>query len=125
LEFRHQRNTKELLNSDRTHGTMNSGKYSYDYTPLFKFLLAKVGQLWDDVYSEAKSRLDREAPIFWLAALYPKNRKDIVRCGESSYYSGLFVDDDGFLQVVNPSAELTVRVAPFETLSFNGEVIHI
>jgi hypothetical protein len=73
-----------------------------DYTPLFKFLLSKIGLDWDAVHSEALSRLDREEPIFWLVASRPDDRKEYVRVGEASYYSGLYIDEDGRLQIVNP-----------------------
>ena len=74
-----------------------------DYTPLFRFLLSRVGQPWDETHSEAVARLDRPDPIFWLVARTPAERRDVVRVGESSYYSGLFVDDDGVLQRVDPA----------------------
>ncbi|RVT96575.1 hypothetical protein EOD41_19895 [Mucilaginibacter limnophilus] len=124
--FRHTRNTKEFQNNEATRMSMNSGQYGYDYTPLFKFLLSRVGQMWDDIYSEAKSRLDKDEPIFWMVALHEQDRKDIVRLDQSSYYSGLYVDDDGLLQMVNPhlaEEDLYERLAPYpgETLSFNGE----
>ena len=48
---------------------MHSGqRHGYDYTPLFKFLLSRAGKNWDDVYSEAISRLDQEEPIWWMVA---------------------------------------------------------
>ena len=58
------------------HGKQQRG---LDYTPLFKFLLKKVGSNWDDVYSEAVSRLDRPDPIFWLVAINENQKKDYVR----------------------------------------------
>jgi hypothetical protein len=123
-EFRYQRNTKEFLNNDSSHAPMNSGKYGYDYTPLFKFLLSKVGKKWDIIFGEVKSRLDKEEPIFWIVALHQHEKRDIVKCGESSYYSGLFVDDQGLLQIVNPEAGLDhIKVAWFEILSFNGKPV--
>ena len=73
-----------------------------DYTPLFRFLISKVGAKWDGVYSEAVARLDRADPIFWLVALRPDERRRYVLIGESSYYSGLYVDDAGLLQLVDP-----------------------
>jgi len=84
------------------HGKAHRGR---DYTPLFKFLLSKVGQPWNQVHSEAVSRLDREEPIFWLVALQESERRDYVRVSESSYYSGLYVDSQGLLQRVNPSLD--------------------
>lgn len=74
-----------------------------DYTPLFKFLLSKVGQRWDAVYSEASARLDKKEPIFWLVARSDAQRRDYVCTGEATYFSGLYVDDEGILRVVNPS----------------------
>ncbi len=74
-----------------------------DYTPLFRFLLSKVGQDWVAVHAEAVSRLDRPHPIFWLVARTEDEEREVVRVGESSYFSGLKVDDQGRLQRVNPA----------------------
>ncbi len=73
-----------------------------DYTPLFRFLLSKVGSEWDGVYGEAVARLDRPDPIFWLVARSEGERHAMVRIGESSYFSGLYVDDAGILRLVDP-----------------------
>lgn len=84
-------------------GAMAKGKQrGLDYTPLFRFLLSKVGQDWDAVHSEAVARLDRPDPIFWLVARTEDDRKPFVRIGESSYYSGLYVDDDNRLALTAP-----------------------
>ncbi|WP_244657907.1 hypothetical protein [Pseudomonas fluorescens] len=77
-------------------------RHGFDYTPLFRFLLAKVGQPWDKVFSEANARLDRPEPVFWMVALHENDKDEYVRIGESSYYSGLWVDEAGLLQKVNP-----------------------
>ncbi|MDP1183677.1 hypothetical protein Q6285_30915, partial [Klebsiella pneumoniae] len=63
-----------------------------DYTPLFRFLLSRVGQDWDEVYSEAVARLDLKDPIFWMVALREMDEQDYIRAGEASYFSGLKVD---------------------------------
>ncbi len=82
---------------------MHSGqRHGYDYTPLFKFLLSRVGKNWDDVYFEAVSRLDQEAPIWWMVAPDLSARQQVFRSGESSYFSGLYVDDQTVLAVVDP-----------------------
>lgn len=81
------------------HGKHRHGR---DYTPLFRFLQARVGGQWDVVYAEAKARLDTTEPIFWIVARTELERREVVRLGESSYFSGLFVDDHGLLQRVNP-----------------------
>lgn len=63
-----------------------------DYTPLFRFLLSKVGQDWDAVYSEAVSRLDTPAPIFWMVAEHEADQEAVVRLGENAYFSGLLIN---------------------------------
>ena len=102
-DYRDQRNTKKGAHSDAKRSSMHAKQHrGRDYTPLFKFLLAHVGKPWNEVHSEAVSRLDRADPIFWLVALTECDREEFVRVGESSYYSGLYVDDNGLLQRVNP-----------------------
>lgn len=122
-EYRLQRHTKAEITSDVSRGSMHGTRRNgLDYTPLFRFLLSRVGERWDDVYREAVSRLDRPEPVFWMVALRESERQAYVRTGEASYFSGLFVDDQGLLTVVAP--ELTVEnMATFCrccTHSFNG-----
>ncbi|HEX8697420.1 MAG TPA: hypothetical protein VF815_01155 [Myxococcaceae bacterium] len=122
-DFRHERNTKQLKDSDAIRGRMHGrNDRGLDYTPLFKFLLSSVGRNWDEVYREAVARLDREEPIFWLVALQEKDRQPFVRMGESTYYSGLFVDDANLLQVVDPSVTVETMVPSCGccTHTFNG-----
>jgi hypothetical protein len=123
-DFKDSRNSKrETL--EQVKGTMFGTKErGLDYTPLFKFLLSKVGSNWNDVFSEAKSRLDKQEPIFWIVALHEENKKDYVRIGESTYFSGLFVDNNGVLQLVNPDLK-AVDMKPFCdccTHTFNGKI---
>lgn len=93
-----------------------------DYTPLFKFLLSKVGSSWDEIHSEAVSRLDKEDPIFWLVARDYASAKEVVRVGENSYFNGLYIDDNGTLCVVNPelSEESLAPQCKCCTHTFNG-----
>lgn len=122
-DFREVRNTKAQKNFDGNRQSMHGKQHrGLDYTPLFRFLLSKVGTEWDAVFSEAVARLDRTEPIFWLVARSELERKDCVRVGESTYYSGLYVDENGLLQKVNPD----FSVADLEpscrccTHTFNG-----
>lgn len=102
-DYRDQRNTKREAPFDAKRSSMHGKEHrGRDYTPLFKFLLSHVGKPWNEVHSEAVSRLDRVEPIFWLVALTESDRCEFVRVGESSYYSGLYVDDSGLLRQVNP-----------------------
>jgi hypothetical protein len=81
------------------HGKIRRGR---DYTPLFRFLLSKVGEPWGEIFAEAKARLDTTEPVFWLVARSEPERSDFVRTGESSYFSGMYIDTDNRLQLVNP-----------------------
>lgn len=92
-----------------------------DYTPLFKFLLSKVGQDWDKVHSEAVSRLDRNTEaISWI--LDPS--RDFFRV-ENAYFNTLKVDENNLLQKVNPTLSVTDFAPDCHccTHSFNGKAI--
>lgn len=121
-EFRHSRHTKK----DTKRGMGGKKQRGVDYTPLFKFLLSKVGQNWDSVYSEAISRLDKKDPIFWMVYTnLNAEMKDSFRAGESSQYSCLFVDDNNILQLVNPNLSINDFKPSCHccTHTFNGKVI--
>ena len=122
-EFRHDRKGTRSWDDERTHFRM-SGKTrrGLDYTPLFRFLLSKVGQDWTETHREAKSRLDREDPIYWLVAQHEQDKREFVCVGESTYFSGLYIDANNLLQVVNPSLDAS-SLAPHCkccTHTFNG-----
>ncbi len=123
-DFRHDRHTTrgaELTAGGRgsMHGTVQRG---LDYTPLFRFLLSRVGEPWTDVHREAVARLDREEPIYWMVALRVDDRRDTILVGERTFFSGLYVDDEGVLRIVNPA----LRASDLEPLcaccthTFNG-----
>lgn len=105
-DYRHDRNSKrekQNVAEEVARGSMRADKRrGLDYTPLFRFLLSKVGKDWAAVHAEAVDRLDRDEPIWWLVARAPDERKPFVCIGEASYYSGLYIDDDGKLAVVAP-----------------------
>lgn len=123
--YRHERNTKAEIKSEALRGKMHGTKlHGYDYTPLFRFLLSRVGGSWDEIYSEAVSRLDRPEPIFWMVAIHEDDRKDIVRLGESSYFNGLYVDEQKRLNIVNPDLKGEEMTPSCQccTHTFNGFV---
>lgn len=123
-DFSDTRNSKKET-VQQVKGTMFSDKLrGLDYTPLFRFLLSKVGSDWNEVFSEATSRLDRQDPIFWIVALHEDKKKDYVRIGESAYFSGLFVDDNNVLQLVNPNLKASEMTPTCTccTHTFNGKV---
>lgn len=122
-DYRHERNTKQESRSESTRQSMHGKKRrGLDYTPLFRFLLSKVGAEWDGVFSEAVSRLDRPDPIFWLVALREQDRKEYICIGESTYFSGLYVDTEGYLRVVNPDLRIENMTPSCRccTHTFNG-----
>lgn len=122
-DFREERSSKSSLKAEATHlGMHGKTRRGLDYTPLFRFLLSKVGANWNEVHAEAVSRLDRPDPIFWLVALRPEDEQEYVRTGEATYFSGLRVDEHGKLQVVNPSLGPTSLAPQCKccTHTFNG-----
>jgi hypothetical protein len=123
-DYADQRNRKGEKTSDLTRGSMHGHQLrGLDYTPLFKFLISRVGQPWPEVLREATARLDQAEPIYWLVATNPLERKDYVRIGESSYYSGLYIDEANTLQLVNPAIthETLEPSCACCTHTFNGQ----
>ena len=102
-DYRDERHDKNLEHATRMRQSMHGEKRrGLDYTPLFRFLLSRVGREWKATYTEAAARVDRDEPIFWLVALRPADERAYVRTGEASYFSGLKVDAQGVLQRVDP-----------------------
>lgn len=94
---------KNTRNRESAIGMRQGVQRGLDYTPLFRFLLSKVGGSWAEIHSEAISRLDTEEPVFWLVAKDYASASEVVRVGDNSYFSGLFVDENGVLCTVNPA----------------------
>ncbi len=118
--FRDDRNTKELKGFEGTHRSMPRSRAGYDYTPLYRFLLSKVGQSWDEVFSEAVGRLDKQEPVFRLVDLHCQGgTAGTVGMGESTYYSRLTVQD-GILVVADPLAAPPEKRCTCCTWTFNG-----
>ena len=101
---RHGKSEKAAEAAGVTRGKMpKAGRFgAFDYTPLFRFLLSKVGQDWATVHAEAIAGLDREDPIFWMVARTAEDRRRWFASGQSSYFSGLFIDDANRLALVDP-----------------------
>ena len=118
---RWDRNTKAAGSAHAS--KMKSGfRHGPDYTPLYRFLLKKVGQPWSEVHSEAVSRLPDEEPIWYIVASVGSVREPIYRTGESSYFSGLYVNETGHLALVVPSLSNNMLwpACACCTHSFNG-----
>jgi hypothetical protein len=123
-EYKWTRGSKASEVDQSTIGSMHAKTlHGLDYTPLFKFLLSRVGRNWSETYGEAVKRLDREEPIFWLVARSDIERRASVRTGENSFFSGMFVDDNGQLALVSPNLRIEdmVPFCPCCTHTFNGK----
>lgn len=119
-EYRWSRQKSDSLEGQ---GSMHAGKRrGRDYTPLSRFLLSRVGKDWTEVHREAVSRLDDEEPIFWLVARTEAEKRPWVLVGESSYYSGLYIDENNCLAIVDPklSVEQMEPSCSCCTHTFNG-----
>lgn len=122
-----QRSSYERGSSKPMSKSMHSGqRHGLDYTPLYRFLLSRVGQRWDDVHSKAVARLDQEGPIYHLVALRDADEVPYVRTGESSYFSGLRVEN-GVLALVDPEIDHKSfkPTCACCTHSFNGKTVEM
>lgn len=123
-EYRYKRNTKEFKNSEAQREGMRVRNLGVDYTPLFRFLLSKVGQVWSEVHSEAVSRLDKSEPIYWMVR---EDKSKIDDCGffrvsENTMWQELYVDADGILQKA-PLPEYPKVSCACCTHTFNGNIL--
>lgn len=123
-DYKWSRNTKHkkswLSNREAMAKNVQRG---LDYTPLFRFLLSKVGEDWDAVHSEAVSRLDKEEPIWQMVAKTEDDKRPRFGIAESTYFSGLYIDEDNRLALVDPELRLEDMEpdCPCCTHTFNGE----
>ena len=117
-DFRHDRNTAKPPSSKMSQGKQRG----LDYTPLYKFLLIKVGSDWDALYKEILPRVESPEPIFYMVAKQASAAEDYVRIGDNSYFSGLYVDEDGILQITNSEIDETTLEPACKccTHTFNG-----
>jgi hypothetical protein len=127
---RHSKKTKVFLESGSFLSIKKRNK-GMDYTPLYKFLLSKVGCNWDEVHSEAVSRLDKQDPIWYMVKLdvnpvimggksYPSS---VVWMGDTSQYSALTVNEDRILVKIDENAKPYPPSCSCCTFTFNGVVI--
>ena len=106
-DFKSSRSRHKREELQPRQGSMHAGRHrGLDYTPLFRFLLSRVGSDWSAVFSEAVARLDRPDPIFWMVARSDMDKRSRVLVGENTYWSGLFIDESGRLAIVDPGLRL-------------------
>jgi len=120
VRYKYQRHTKATKFEEENEISMKTIKKNenflfednrYDYRPLMKFLLKSVGKNWSEVWKECVSRLNTTQPVHWIVLNVGKNglRYDVdpnelvqmFRYSEDSYYSTLYVDENGILQYVD------------------------
>lgn len=126
-EARYDRNTKTGLEK-----SMKQGKQrGLDYTPLYMFLLSKVGQDWDKVHSEAVARLKgADVDAVYNMVLVDDQQGHgygYFNGGESSKYSTLFIDENNLLQKTHPDLknEDLEPSCSCCTHTFNGKVLTV
>ena len=119
-EARYSRHTKSGQNRSMKQGV----ERGLDFTPLFRFLLSKVGKPWDEVYSEAKSRLPNDEAIWYMVIENQTSDNGLPYFKyEKSYFSKLEINENGILCFVNPylKAEHFSPTCPCCTHTFNGK----
>ena len=99
-------------------------KHGYDYTPLFRYLLSRVGDLWEDIYTYVKPRLNTTEAIWIMVSRSGYPQESSYFClSEGSYWSQLWIDDEGRLQRVDPTQANASPGCWCHTYSFNGSRI--
>lgn len=122
-DAKYDRHTKKGMNTSMKKDV----RRGLDYTPLYRFLLSKVGQPFDKVFSEAVSRLDREEPIYWMVKvgddLSDRSKDYAYFINENAYWSKLIVDENGILQLMDATLhnENFVPTCSCCTHTFNGK----
>lgn len=97
---RYDRNTKEGISRSMKKGV----RRGLDYSPLYMFLLSKVGCKWPEVHSEAVSRLPKRDTI--LEDIFkPGKRAPVIWGGGSAMYTGMFIDENDILRTVTPEVK--------------------
>lgn len=144
--YRFDRDKKQDVLPEKTaikrHNSIH--RTGYDYTPLYKFLHAHVGQPWDAIYQECVSRLESPEPITYIVmnvnkrGLVTDNHPGIdlpkmIYDGIESYWSALWVDEDGLLQFVDDvysiaddnyfMEDLDMRYPRSLTVTWNGKPV--
>lgn len=143
--YRFEKHKKKYANKNRIAIKRKQHRHEYDYAPLYKFLLSCVGREWDKVFEECQSRLDKVDPIMdmvtnvnkrGLVVEYPEFSNgypcffhDWRACDDSrTYWSCLYVDNDGILRYVNESFTFTdikhTDLYSIHTGSWNGKPIY-
>lgn len=114
---RHTKKTKIEIENEinfsggKKHYCTGQNEYKYEYRPLMKFLLKNVGKKWSDVWKECTDRLLTTEPVHWIVLNIRKNGlpynvdptelNPIIRYGEDTYFSTLYVNENGILQYVD------------------------
>ncbi len=118
IHYRYVRHNKHGKKTTMKHAPNTGG--NLDYTPLYRFLLSKVGKDWNAVYSEAVQRLPIEKPIWRIvekdveiiegAAKYKERQDGFVRAiigtGESAFFHTLYIDENNLLQFIDKTATI-------------------
>ena len=138
---RHSKKVEEAVDHLPVKRYQKYHRTGYDYTPLIRFLHAHVGQAWDPVFQECRQRLDNTKPLTWMVenvnergqVVRTTDPEELQKCfwlGEWSYWSSLYVDENGLLQFVDKDFDileaLSVNyICMGETVTWNGQPVKI
>ncbi len=81
--FSEARNQTNSIDAPMSQSLRKGARRGLGDTPLFRFLLSRVGRHWNGTFSVAVGRFDQNATTFWLVALREEDAQDYVRL--SSY----------------------------------------
>lgn len=110
---RHSKQAMKDLENEITHEGMTKSKHGdqgegYDYTPMFKFVLKHIGEDVDKIYSEVCRRTNERGKYLFnvLVSRKPKDELNpLLRLGETSFWSQLYVDENNKIQKVEPNMQ--------------------
>lgn len=138
---KYQRGKKESI-KEKSKMTSSQKFHGLDFSPLFGYLRKNVGKEWDIIYSNVIKRIPKEYtfnngrftnPIWWGVLKHKEylglsdfdKKNGFFISGESSYYSLLYIDENGILQYVSPdlSVEDIKPTCTCCTHTFNGKQI--
>lgn len=135
--YSYDRNSKKNKNENEvTHSGFKKKKptNSYDYTPLYKFLLKSVGGNWNSIFQYCQNKLNDTEPITKMVINVNKrglvidnsfdrrnNFPPIFHAGPNTIFSLLFVDDNDILRFVDENCKINKSQYYNESLTFNGK----
>jgi hypothetical protein len=126
--YRNSKQEKEDIENEVTRQKIPKKKLDMDFSPFYNYLVSNVGSNADEVFRNAVPRMPDVATTkqCW-DYMFGKDSGEIHRMGENSYWSALYVDDEGLIQKIDPLAQPPREhyCYPGWTIGFNGKTLKI